>query len=139
MISFALVELSPSLKEKKIDRRYMPLGGMISGFFGGLSGHQGAFRSMFLLKAGLSKEQFISTGVVIGIVVDSARLGVYGVKFDWASLMENMGVLGAAGGAACLGSLLGQLYLKKISFSFIQTVVGILLIFLGLGVATGLI
>lgn len=33
-----------------------------SGFFGGLSGHQGAFRSVFLLPAGLSKLEPIGKG-----------------------------------------------------------------------------
>ena len=28
----------------EFDRRYLPLGGLLSGFFGGLSGHQGALR-----------------------------------------------------------------------------------------------
>jgi acyl-CoA reductase-like NAD-dependent aldehyde dehydrogenase len=42
---------------------YLPVGGLLSGFFGGLSGHQGALRSVFLLRAGLTKESFIATGV----------------------------------------------------------------------------
>ena len=33
-----------------------------SGFFGGLSGMQGALRSAFLARAGLSKEAFVASG-----------------------------------------------------------------------------
>ena len=77
MIGFALLEL-PQFKHRAIDQRYLPLGGILSGFFGGLSGHQGALRSAFLLKSGLSKEQFIGTGVVIACMVDVTRLLVYG-------------------------------------------------------------
>lgn len=55
MIFFALMELVPRLSNWTIEQKYLPLGGLLSGFFGGLSGHQGAFRSAFLLKAGLKK------------------------------------------------------------------------------------
>jgi hypothetical protein len=36
----------------------------LSGFFGGLSGHQGAFRRAFLIKP-LTKKSFLATKVVI--------------------------------------------------------------------------
>src|SRR4030065_529039 len=44
--------------------RYLVLGGALSGFCGGLSGNQGAFRSAFLIKAGLDKQAFVGTSVV---------------------------------------------------------------------------
>jgi hypothetical protein len=53
IVSFVILELSPTFSKAALDRKWLPLGGAISGFFGGLSGHQGAFRSMFLIKAGL--------------------------------------------------------------------------------------
>jgi hypothetical protein len=46
------------------------VGGILSGFFGGLSGIQGAIRSAFLVKSGLKKEAYIATGVVIACFVD---------------------------------------------------------------------
>ena len=58
----------------------LPLGGILSGFFGGLSGHQGALRSAFLIKAGLSKESFIVTGIVVSMFIDFTRLSVYASK-----------------------------------------------------------
>ena len=64
----------PRFAAMAFGRNYLSLGGCISGFFGGLSGHQGAFRSMFLLKAGIGKEQFIATGVVLAVMVDLARM-----------------------------------------------------------------
>jgi uncharacterized protein len=48
MIIFALFEIVPSLRDLEFSQRYLPLGGLLSGFFGGLSGHQGALRSAFL-------------------------------------------------------------------------------------------
>jgi uncharacterized membrane protein YfcA len=59
ILIFVFLETSPLLSTIKLDKKYLPLGGIISGFFGGLSGHQGALRSMFLIRAGLNKEQFI--------------------------------------------------------------------------------
>ena len=46
---------------------FLAAGGLLSGFLGGLSGHQGALRSAFLIKCGLSKEVFIASGVVIAL------------------------------------------------------------------------
>jgi uncharacterized membrane protein YfcA len=48
MIFFALFELIPKLRDLKLDSQWIPFGGILSGFFGGLSGHQGAFRAAFL-------------------------------------------------------------------------------------------
>ena len=76
MGSFAFAELRGSIK-KGPAWGGLVAGGLLSGFFGGLSGHQGAFRSAYLLKAGLSKEAFIATGVVLACVVDASRLAVY--------------------------------------------------------------
>ena len=44
LIFFALFDLIPKLKNLKFNKKYLPIGGFISGFFGGLSGHQGALR-----------------------------------------------------------------------------------------------
>jgi len=56
IVGFALFELLPKTANLSFDRRYLPLGGVLSGFFGGLSGNQGALRAAFLIKAGLGKE-----------------------------------------------------------------------------------
>ena len=55
IVLFALLELSPRFQALAFPPRWLPVGGALSGFFGGLSGNQGALRSAFLLKAGLSK------------------------------------------------------------------------------------
>ncbi|MGJ8664467.1 MAG: TSUP family transporter, partial [Marinicella sp.] len=84
IVLFVLLEFSNKFAAASLDRKYLPLGGLISGFFGGLSGHQGAFRSLFLLKAGLTKEQFIATGVMVAVMVDITRLTVYGQAVDFS-------------------------------------------------------
>jgi uncharacterized membrane protein YfcA len=47
IISIAFLEMLPFVKKLNIDLKWAPVGGVISGFFGGLSGHQGLFRSAF--------------------------------------------------------------------------------------------
>ena len=41
IVGFSLFELMPRLRRLAFDRRYLPVGGLLSGFFGGLSGNQG--------------------------------------------------------------------------------------------------
>ena len=51
MIVFAMMEIIPALKNIQFDANKLYIGGALSGFFGGLSGHQGAFRSAFFVKS----------------------------------------------------------------------------------------
>lgn len=78
---FAILELSPRFEKLGFNPKHIPLGGALSGFFGGLSGQQGALRSAFLIRSGLNKESFVGTSVVSAVVVDVSRLIVYGVTF----------------------------------------------------------
>src|SRR3990167_4256430 len=103
------------------------LGGALSGFFGGFSGNQGAFRSAFLIQMGLSKEAFIATGGMIGITIDFVRLTVYG--FNFKIFFENFDpfLLFTALGGAFFGVCLGMILLPKTTFRLIQKIVLILL------------
>jgi uncharacterized protein len=139
MGAFALLEVHPALSQFTLSPRWLPLGGALSGFFGGLSGHQGALRSVFLLKCGLTKEGFISTGVVIACLVDVTRLAVYAGGFSSHLLRENAGPLLAAMVAALLGSFLGRRLLPQITMRFVQFTVAALLLLVALGLGFGLI
>jgi len=139
MVLFAILEVHPALPRFTLNRRWLPLGGVLSGFFGGLSGHQGALRSAFLLKCGLSKEGFISTGVAIGCLVDVTRLAVYAGGFPPNLLRDNAGPLLAAMIAALLGSFLGRRLLPQITMRFVQFTVAALLFLVAAGLASGLI
>jgi len=141
---FALLELIPGFEKLSFDPRYIPVGGMFSGFFGGLSGHQGALRTAFLIRVGLPKEIFIGSMVVSAVVVDVSRLIVYGSTFfvrDFSILAERGGVgLVAAGSlAAFLGAFIGSRLLQKITMRAIQTIVGIMLLVLAFGLGFGLV
>ncbi|MCB1581444.1 MAG: sulfite exporter TauE/SafE family protein [Xanthomonadales bacterium] len=139
IIVFVIFELTQWLKRKTLDKKYLPLGGFISGFFGGLSGHQGAFRSLFLLKAGLSKEQFIATGVMVAVLVDVSRLLVYGQDLMTESHGIEWSLVLMATLFAFLGAIIGKKLLNKITIGSVQVVVSLLLVFVALGLITGLL
>lgn len=76
ILVFVAIEASSCFRATALDRRWLPVGGVVSSFFGGLSGHQGALRSRFLVKAGLPKGAFEATGAVIAMLIGVTRLAV---------------------------------------------------------------
>jgi uncharacterized membrane protein YfcA len=143
MIGFALFELIPRFRSLEFDRRYLPMGGLLSGFFGGLSGHQGALRSAFLAKTGLSTDRFVASNAVIGFLVDLTRISVYVALFTVAGghVSEFSGwplVITGAISAFC-GVLLGKKFLHKVTMTSVQTLVGLLLFGVGLALVTGVL
>ena len=132
MIFFALTELFPQLLAFKFRRNHLMLGGAVSGFFGGLSGHQGALRSMFLIKVGMSKEAYIATGVGIALLVDFTRIPVYFAKMESANIGEQWLPIAAATLAAFGGAMLGKQLIPKITLRTVHLLVGILMIAMGL-------
>lgn len=139
LMVFAMAELAPKFSEMSFDRRYLPLGGILSGFFGGLSGNQGALRSPFLLKAGLGRESYIATGVVIACMVDFTRLAVYGSHFSKAGGGENLPLLAVATLSAFLGAFIGSRLMKKVTMRAIQFLVAIMLLLIAAGLGLGII
>ncbi len=139
LIVFALMDLIPYFSKLQFGKDKLPLGGALSGFFGGLSGNQGALRSAFLIKAGLSKEAFIGTAVVVSTFVDFTRLSVYATRFLQTGLEENLGLVASATLAAISGAYLGNKLLKKVTLRFIQMLVAVLLILVALALGAGFI
>ena len=134
-----LAEFLPGRWQWRIRRRHLVLGGLLSGFFGGLSGHQGALRSAFLLRAGLSKEAFIGTNAVVSSAIDVARLALYGSLLTLADLQANAGTLSAALAASFAGVFLGQYLLRKTTLAAVQRLVAVVLILMALALMTGLV
>jgi len=139
LIIFAFVEIIPSIQHIKFEKDKLPYGGFLSGFFGGLTGMQGAIRSAFLLKAGLTKEAYIATGVAIACVIDISRLSVYASRFTEANLTDNLALLFVATSSAIIGAVLGNKLLKKITMKSIQLIVAVLLIIISVAMGSGLI
>ena len=139
LIVFALMDLLPYFKNLSFGKNKLPLGGALSGFFGGLSGNQGALRTAFLIRAGLSKQAFIGTAVVVSTFVDLTRLGVYATRFSKAGLTDNITLVVAATLSAIAGAFLGNALLKKVTLGFIQKAVAIMLILVSVALGAGLI
>ena len=122
---------------------WLPVGGALSGFFGGLSGHQGALRAIFLAALGLSPKEFASTQAVLALLVDGARLLVYGWSF--ALLRGGADVdaipwplVALATLCAFSGALVGRRLLPKVTVAALHAIVGGLLVVAGLALASGI-
>ena len=139
LILFAGIDLIPFFGKLQFGKDKLPLGGALSGFFGGLSGNQGALRSAFLIKAGLTKGAFVATAVVVSVFVDFTRLAVYATRFTKAGLQENLAVVVSATLAAIAGAYLGNRLLKKVTLKFLHIFVAILLIMISLALGAGLV
>lgn len=139
IFGFAMLEILPFYKKLEFSENKLYFGGAISGFFGGLSGHQGALRSAFLIKCGLTKESFIATGVIIASVVDISRLSVYYSKYSKVGIEENAPILLAAVGAAFIGAFVGKKLLKKITVGFVHITVTVMIMLLAIILGLGII
>ena len=88
------------------------IGGFGSGFFGGLTGHQGALRAMFLQKRLPDKAEYAATAAILALVVDITRIPVYVAMGGWQILDSGLLIVGLVI-AAILGVQLGKRWLKK--------------------------
>lgn len=139
LLVFAAAEVLPRFRDLAIGPRYLPLGGALSGFFGGLSGTQGALRSAFLVRAGLTKEAFIGTGVVVSVIVDVSRLTLYSGSVLGSTEGTDYRLLSAAVLSAFLGAFLGNRYLKRMTMHGIQRVVAVMLFAVAVGLVSGVL
>tara|TARA_B100001093_G_scaffold514684_1_gene589289 strand:- start:1812 stop:2561 length:750 start_codon:yes stop_codon:yes gene_type:complete len=88
------------------------IGGFGSGFFGGLTGHQGALRAMFLQKRLPDKAEYAATAAILALVVDITRIPVYVAMRGWQILDSGLLIAGLVL-SAILGVQLGKRWLKK--------------------------
>jgi uncharacterized membrane protein YfcA len=139
LLAATIMEALPRFKGFTFGSRHLVAGGLISGFFGGLSGHQGALRSAFLLRSGLSKEAFLGTGAVLSCMIDLARLAIYSTAILQPQLESRGSLLATAVIAAFTGASIGRRLLPKITLSSIQRLVTALLLAISLGLMTGII
>lgn len=138
MALFALLELWPGAKRWALSPRWLVPGGALSGFFGGLSGHQGGLRSIFLLRTGMGKQAFIATGTVIAVLVDLVRLPVYATHLPAGQLQAQWPLLTASVLAAFLGAWWGRRLIPKVTLRIVQVIVGLLVLGVALALLLGL-
>jgi hypothetical protein len=139
LIIFATAEQWPFLKNQRILKFGLPLGGALSGFFGGLTGHQGAFRSAFLVRGELSERSFVATNAAVAAMVDFVRIFIYGLTFELAAVNTYSTLIWAAITASFLGVFIASEFLEKVTMVFIQRLIGVMMYVLGILLCAGLI
>jgi uncharacterized protein len=142
LLIFALLELQPWFQKLSAPKRWMPLGGLATGFFGGLTGQQGALRSIFLLRSGLDAQKFIATGVMIAIMVDVSRIATYSRAFSAGILdpQSREALLAAVGTiAAAIGALVATRHMDKLTIVTVRYTVAGLMILIGLALIAGVV
>jgi uncharacterized protein len=136
LIFFSLMEIVPRLNFS-FDHSKLWVGGLISGFFGGLSGHQGALRTAFLSRYKLDKEVFIATGIVIALAVDIARTGIYFYDTDITIIRQRWELVTFALLAALAGAITGKYFLKKLNSQALTIIIAVSMFIFGIALAMG--
>lgn len=122
-----------------ISREWLPIGGLLSGFLGGLSGYQGAVRSIFLSGVVVNTQQFIATGAAIALCVDAARLVVY--SFSPTPLLQQVGlslilyvIVSALAGVA-----VGARFAYLVKLEIVRNLVSVVLCVLAVALIVGVV
>ena len=136
MICFAILDFLPWIKNLSFKRGQFFLGGLLSGFFGGLSGHQGAFRAAFLSKSNLSADVFISTSVCLSLLIDMVRIPVY-LNSNDGTLESYWKIIILACICAFLGSFIGKRLFIKRKVKNVRLIVAVFLLSMGTGMILG--
>ncbi|EXJ09647.1 hypothetical protein D791_03319 [Nitrincola nitratireducens] len=90
----------------------------------------------------MSKEAFVATGIVSAVIVDAARLMVYGSAMLAAEFSQTDGlVLPVVVGSLCafIGSFFGKRILPKVTLRVVQLIVAIAMVIIGSGLVLGLL
>jgi uncharacterized protein len=104
--------------------------GAVAGFFGGLVGTSGPFRSFLLINIGLTKEAYIATSVAVDFIGDALRLLIY--ILNGFVNMEVIKLLPYIFFASLFGAYIGQKLLVLISPKIFNTLVFCFLLILGI-------
>ena len=98
------------------------LGGFGSGFMGGLSGHQGALRAMFLTTRLPDKMAYAATASVLALCVDLSRIPVY-FFFRTEEISNEIPLIVILVISALLGVRVGKKWLQSLKSSQIHNIV----------------
>jgi hypothetical protein len=109
------------------------VGGALSGFFGGLVGNQGGIRTAAMLGFEVDKRQFVATTTAVALAIDLARVPIYlTVEAQQLSTLSATILIAATG--VVIGTLFGERVLAKVPEQRFRTIVGTLLLLLGLSI-----
>ena len=114
----------------------MRIGGILSGFFGGFSGHQGALRALFLSKLKMEPIVFVATTAIISLLVDLTRVSVY-FSGSWLYNYYPTYIMIYCVPSALAGTLIGRKYIQKVNHARLSIIVGVALLAMGLTMVLG--
>ena len=95
------------------------VGGFGSGFMGGLTGHQGALRAMFLTRRLPDKMAYAATASVLALCVDLSRIPIY-VLFRYDEIAPHLQLTIVLVVAALLGVRIGKRWLESLKSEWIH-------------------
>ena len=116
-----------------VTRRWRALAwiaGALSGLLGGLVGNQGGIRSAALLGVDLPKHAFVTTATAVALMVDAARVPVYG-WFMGDAMADAVGWMAIATIGVVVGTMIGLRLLAATPERAFRRVVAIVLAGLG--------
>ena len=119
LIILPLLTLSKAWKNYRIPEENDRIGGFGSGFMGGLSGHQGALRAMFLTNKLPDKMAYAATASIFALCVDLSRIPVY-LFFRSENITSNIELTFALVIAALIGVRVGKKWLKSMKSESIR-------------------
>ena len=130
LIFVGVLQLTGLSERMRFGKRTGWVAGVLSGALGGLVGNQGGIRSAALLGYDLSPARFVATATAAGLIVDAARMPVY-VITEHTRLIALTPLMAIASAGAVIGTLAGARLLKKIPPPLFRTIVGGLVVMLG--------
>jgi uncharacterized membrane protein YfcA len=143
IVAAALAELRGPVRGNAVGRDRLVIGGLASGFVGGLTGSQGPLRAAVLIRAGLSPEAYIGTNAVCAVFVDVGRLTVYGTSFASLTTVASdptvlrlvvVASVAAFGGATVAARLAG-----RATSAAVRLLTAVLMVAVGAALATGFV
>lgn len=112
LVILPILKISESWTSIRLPEAEDRLGGFGSGFLGGLTGHQGALRAMFLKQRLPDKSEYAATAAVLALVVDITRIPIY-LWHDMSVLTSQTWLLCGFIVSALIGAQIGRIWLEK--------------------------
>ena len=122
LIILPILTLSERWTNYKIPEANDKIGGFGSGFMGGLSGHQGALRAMFLTRRLRDKMNYAATASILALCVDLSRIPVY-LFFRYDDIMEYLELTIILVIAALIGVNIGKRWLESMKNIWVHNLV----------------
>ena len=119
LVSLPLLSMSEGWTGYRIPEANDSLGGFGSGFMGGLTGHQGALRAVFLTRRLPDKMTYAATASVLALCVDLSRVPVY-LLFRYDEMSQHAALTLVLVISALIGVRVGKTWLERLKSEWIH-------------------